>query len=75
MKQFLINLMSSDNAISTTRFLSLAVVLNVLIIWSAVCIKKMEIADIPWGVIALIGLALTGKVVQKFTESDEQVKK
>jgi len=48
---------------SSSRLLMAATVIGVLFVWGVVCIKSTAIVDIPWGVVAFVAAAITGKGV------------
>ncbi len=64
---------SDPSSWSMMRILSFITVVFPLLIWGYVCIIKLEVIDIPWGVVGIIGLGITGKVVQKNIESKNEI--
>jgi Na+/H+ antiporter NhaB len=62
----------SDNSggLSTIRILSIGWVLLVAIVWAVVALKTRTMPDIPGGVLALSGVIVGGKVVQRFGERE-----
>lgn len=68
---FLKSLISAGSSASSMRVIAIGVVLNIMIVWTLVCVKNLNIVDIPWGVLGMAGLVLTGKVVQKFAEEEQ----
>jgi hypothetical protein len=63
--------------ISMMRVLTFLVVVDIMAVWTATCIKDMivdttdmSLNDFPWGVVSVIGLMVTGKAVQRFAEKD-----
>jgi hypothetical protein len=70
--RFLNKLITAGSGTSSMRAIAIFVILNIMIVWTWVCIKDLEIADIPWGVLGMAGLVLTGKVVQRFAEGEDQ---
>ena len=72
-KEFLLKrLISVTSTESSMRFIALLVIINVMAVWSAVCLKNLNIADIPEGVLWLVGIVTLGKVSQRaFERGDE----
>jgi hypothetical protein len=68
MKEFLKQAFSSNESVSIMRILTVFVVLDIMATWTVTCIKDMDINDIPWGVVAVLGAMIGGKAVQKFGE-------
>ena len=62
-----------SEAWSMMRFLSWFCVIFPLFVWGFLCFIKFEILDIPMGVVAVIGLGITGKVAQKQIESRNEI--
>jgi branched-subunit amino acid transport protein AzlD len=69
---FLNKLVTAGSGTSSMRAIAIVVVFNVMVVWTCVCFKDLKIADIPWGVLSLVALVLTGKVVQRFAEGNDQ---
>lgn len=67
-KQFILDMLGSSNNVSMTRVMSVMILTNVMAVWTATCLKKWEIVDIPWGVVTMAAIVITGKAVQKFAE-------
>jgi hypothetical protein len=63
------------HGISMTRLLSFLVIVDIMAVWTFECLKTWKIADIPNGVVAIFGLMITGKAVQKFAEKSTDEKK
>lgn len=61
-------LQEDNGGFSATRLAMHLWVIGVLVAWVWVSITKKEMADIPNGVIAVLGILVSGKVVQKFGE-------
>jgi len=68
MREFLKQALSSDQSVSLMRILTAFVVLDIMMTWTATCIKDMDLNDIPWGVVAVLTAMITGKAVQRFGE-------
>lgn len=68
MRHFLRNLILTAAPESSMRFVAVYSVLLVSIIWAAVCLWRLEIVDIPSGVVAFIAVAIAGKATEKFAE-------
>lgn len=72
-KDFLFKrLISVSGTDSCMRFLALAVIINVMVIWSTVCLKGLNIVDIPDGVLWLVGIMVLGKVGQRIAERGDE---
>uniref|UniRef100_A0A7V3JAH1 Uncharacterized protein n=1 Tax=candidate division CPR3 bacterium TaxID=2268181 RepID=A0A7V3JAH1_UNCC3 len=69
MKSFLREMLSESVRVSLMRVVSLIVVFNVMLVWTIVCIYKREVVDMPWGVVSIVAVVVTGKAVQKFGEN------
>ena len=67
-KNFFKDMFSDSNSVSLTRILTFLVVTDIMTVWTIECIKNFKMQDIPWGPVSVIGLMITGKVVQKFAE-------
>lgn len=71
---FLSSLVHAGSSNSSMRFIAITVIINIMVVWSIVCIRKLDLVDIPWGVIAIATLVVTGKVLQKtFAETKNDV--
>lgn len=53
---------------SGTRIVTVICPLLIVGVWAWLCIRTNTYLDIPAGVVAALGIFLTSKVVQKFTE-------
>ena len=73
MNKFLHKLITAGSGTSSMRAIAIFVVLNVMIVWSLVCIKKLDIVDIPFGVVSMVALVITGKVIQRMSEGNDQI--
>ena len=67
---FIKQLLNVDGAISSIRYMSVLTVTVMVLTWSYLCIKNNMILDLPMGVYIVFLTAITGKVAQKFAESD-----
>jgi len=70
---FFNRMVTAGSGTSSMRVIAIFVIVNIMIVWSLVCIKKLDIVDIPWGVLGMAGLVITGKVAQRFTEGSDQI--
>lgn len=68
MKEYLKQALSSDQSVSLMRILVTFVVVDIMIVWNISCVKAMNLNDIPWGVVSVLGMVITGKAVQRFGE-------
>lgn len=69
MKAFLVSMFSdSSDGISTMRVLLTLWTLGIMAAWLAVALGTHTIPDIPSGVLALTGMLVGGKVIQRFGE-------
>lgn len=66
--EFLKSLVVSKSGNSSMRFIAVHSTLIITYTWMFVCIWRREFVDMPMGVIMFAGIAITGKVVQKFPE-------
>jgi hypothetical protein len=67
----LLEFLQEDNGgFSATRLGFLLWVVGVLIVWMITSLKSMTLAPIDSSVATVIGILMTGKVVQKFGEKD-----
>lgn len=55
---------------STTRVVLTLWLLLLCICWSVIAVRTQSIPDIPQGVLALTGMLLSAKVVQRFGEKE-----
>jgi len=53
---------------SSIRYVTVLVVTGVMLTWMILSFTKGQLLDIPTGVIVVLGIAVTGKVVQKGIE-------
>lgn len=67
-KGFIIEMLSKSDSVSMTRVMSVLILTNIMLVWTLTCFKKWEIVDIPWGVVTVVGIVVTGKAVQRFAE-------
>ena len=70
---FFENLVTAGSGTSSMRVIAITVVVNIMVVWSIVCLFKKDIVDIPFGVLSVLGLVVTGKVVQRFAEGTDQI--
>lgn len=61
-------LQDGDGNLSSTRLAFLLWAVGVLAVWMIVSVKSGALATVPQEVIAVLGVVMTGKVVQKFGE-------
>ncbi len=84
MKEYLLKLQSKVSTLfqeisqdplawSMMRVLSFIAVVFPLLIWGYICISKLEVVDIPWGVVGIITVGITGKILQKQIESKNEI--
>lgn len=66
--EFLKSLITARSGNSSMRFISVHSTLIITYTWMFVCIWRREFVDMPMGVIMFAGIAIAGKVVQKFPE-------
>lgn len=58
----------ADGSLSSTRLAFLLWALGPLVVWAWVCIRSGAVVPIDGSVITIIGVMMSGKVVQKFSE-------
>ena len=68
---FIKQLLSDKGLVSAIRYMSIATVTTLMIVWSYLSIKNNTMMDVPWGVYAIFATAILGKVVQKGIESKD----
>jgi hypothetical protein len=68
MNHFLEFFQENDGSLSATRLGFLLWVFGVFVIWAFASWSKMQLQPIDSSVITVIGILMTGKVVQKFGE-------
>jgi hypothetical protein len=68
MKEYLKKMFSDSPDVSLTRVLTFLVVMDVMITWTFNCIGNGEIKDIPWNVVTLVAIMITGKAAQAVSE-------
>jgi len=73
--KFFSDMLSSSDNVSLTRVLTFFVVCDIMIVWTIECIKNFKMVDIPWGPVSIIGLMVSGKVIQRFAEPTNKPKK
>jgi hypothetical protein len=63
----------SDNSggMSSMRLIMAVWFLGALVLWMLVSFQKAEIQPMPESIITLLGIVLSGKVVQRFGEKQE----
>lgn len=61
-------LQEDNGAFSSSRLAFLLWVIGVLLVWMMVSFKSGSLQEIPETVATIIGILMTGKVVQKFGE-------
>jgi len=59
----------SDGKLSATRLVMILWVIGTFLIWSYISIKSVALVQLPSSVVDILGILLTGKVVQKFGET------
>lgn len=57
------------DAWSMMRYISWFIVTDIMFVWTYLCLKDHKFLDIPMGVVAILGLAIGGKVLQKSKET------
>lgn len=62
-------LQDSNHEFSATRLAFLAWIFGALIVWGAGSFHENKIQEVPESVIALIGILMTGKTIQRFGET------
>jgi hypothetical protein len=70
MNKMLEFLQENNGGFSATRLGFLLWVIGVLVVWMINSLKEKGLAPIDSSVTAVIGILMTGKVVQKFGEKD-----
>jgi hypothetical protein len=65
MDKFLEMFKEECGAVSSMRILMLAYGVGVLIVWVVLSIKNGNILDIPTSIQTILGILVTGKVIQK----------
>ena len=65
-------LFGESSNVSMMRAMMFIVVLNVMGVWTALCVKNGEFMDMPPEGIALIGTMVAGKTAQKFGENKKE---
>ena len=66
----LTDMLGENGKVSTTRVLTFFVVIDIMTVWTIMCIQKGEFVEFPTELIGLIGTFLTAKVFQKFGEKN-----
>jgi hypothetical protein len=59
----------TDGKLSATRLVMIIWAFGVLIVWGFVTLKTGTLTELPNSVVEILGIVLTGKVVQKFGEN------
>ena len=59
----------NNGTLSATRLAFLIWAFGVLVVWGIPSIRHEKLEPIPESVVVVIGMLMTGKVVQKFSES------
>ena len=67
--KFLASMFSSDKTISWTRIVGFLIIVDILSVWTAACLFTRQYISIPWSDASVLIAALTGKVVQSFSEN------
>ncbi len=63
----------TDGKFSATRLVLITWAIGTFVIWSYISIQTATLADLPNSVVQILGIVLTGKVIQKFGESEPNV--
>ena len=73
MKKLLEFFQESNGTLSSTRlcFVGFAVVLTLTWAYTSLTAEPRALQSIPWDVAAILGMLMTGKVMQKSKESSE----
>ncbi len=64
-------LQDSTGNFSSTRLAFLVWAIGVLACWAYVVVKSLALPPIPTEVVTVLGILMTGKVVQKYTEQQQ----
>ncbi len=67
--KFLSSMFSSNQTISWTRTVGFLIIVDILTVWTVACIANRQYISIPWSDASILIAALTGKVVQSFSEN------
>lgn len=70
MKDYIKKMFSDDPSVSLVRIMTFFVVLDVMFTWNINCIGTKTMLDIPWGVVSILAIMITGKVAQRFSQYD-----
>ena len=54
---------------SSMRLICVIGVGLILMVWVTMCFKTGQVLDFPWGCVSVIGIFVTGKVLQKSMEA------
>lgn len=65
-------LQDSNHEFSATRLAFLAWIFGALIVWGAGSFQEKQMQKVPESVIALIGVLMTGKAIQRFGETSDE---
>jgi hypothetical protein len=68
MATFFKKMFSQEGSVSLMRVLTFLVVIDIMSVWTAACLKDWKVDDLPWGIVTIFGIMITGKAVQKFAE-------
>jgi len=69
------SLFSETGEMSMTRVIAFFVTLVIMGTWMITCLSKMNFEDIPWGVVSVLAIVITGKTVQRFAEGPTELNK
>src|SRR5438132_37037 len=59
----------NEGGLSTIRLATLVWVAGMVVVWAWVSFIKRELADVPNGVLGVLGILITGKTIQRFAEN------
>lgn len=68
MKKFFREMLNNSDNVSSSRVIMFLVIVPVMILWVAFCIRNDTFLDIPWGWVSVIGALVGGRTIQKFHE-------
>lgn len=72
MKKFLKFLISSSGQVSCMRLLALVVIADIMTVWTVLCFIKVQMVTMPWDVVSILGIMITGKTISKFAEAQAE---
>ena len=69
--RFLSHLISSGTKESSMRFIAVFSTILISLVWAGVCLCRLQVVDMPWGVVTYFGIAVSGKVGQNYFEKEK----